>query len=284
MEFPEFLRFELGIYVEKFIMWLILEHGNIFDAITSGVLYVLINIEKFVLMVPWWVFIALVFIFGWRIKGLVSAFLYAGLFTLIGSFGLWELLMLTIAIVLTAVLISIILGIPIGILMAYKDGVETAMRPILDAMQTMPSFVYLIPAMMLFGMGKVPAIFATMIYAIPPVIRLTNLGIREVSKEMVEAAISFGSSPLQLLTRVQIPQAMPTIMAGINQTIMMALAMVVICSMIGAGGLGSEVLISINRIDIARGFEAGLAIVILAIVIDRLTQGISQKNQTSENN
>ena len=152
----------------------------------------------------------------------------------------------------------------------------------LDAMQTMPSFVYLIPALMLFGLGRVPAVFATTIYALPPMIRLTELGIKNVPKEMVEASQSFGSSTWQTLIKVQLPQALPTIMTGINQTTMMALAMVVISSMIGAKGLGMEVLIAISRIDIARGFEAGLSIVILAIIIDRLSQGIANKYKIPE--
>jgi glycine betaine/proline transport system permease protein len=183
----------------------------------------------------------------------------------------------TVAIVLTSVVISLLIGIPIGIIMTYNRHLDAVMKPILDGMQTMPSFVYLIPAIILFDLGKVPAVFATTIYAVPPVIRLTNLGIRRVPKEMVEAAESFGSSRWQLLTKVQLPQALPTIMAGINQTTMMALAMVVIASMIGAKGLGMEVLIAINRIDIARGFESGLSIVFLAIIIDRISQGIANR-------
>jgi len=183
----------------------------------------------------------------------------------------------TVAIVLTSVVISLLIGIPIGIIMTYNRHLDAVMKPILDGMQTMPSFVYLIPAIILFDLGKVPAVFSTTIYAVPPVIRLTNLGIRRVPKEMVEAAESFGSSRWQLLTKVQLPQALPTIMAGINQTTMMALAMVVIASMIGAKGLGMEVLIAINRIDIARGFESGLSIVFLAIIIDRISQGIANR-------
>ncbi len=282
IDFPEFLQFKLGIYVDQFVKWLMNNFGGFFDAISSGLLWFLLNIQAFLLWLPWWLLLVAVFILGWKLKSFSSGLTYAFLIFLIGAFGLWDLMMSTLAIVLTSVVISILLGVPLGILMAYYSNVEAGMKPLLDGMQTMPSFVYLIPAMMLFGMGKVPAVFATTIYAIPPVIRLTNLGIRGVSSEMVEAAVSFGSSSWQLLTRIQIPQALPTIMAGINQTTMMALAMVVISSMIGVKGLGMEVLIAINRIDIARGFEAGFSIVILAIIIDRLSQGIADRSKVPE--
>jgi glycine betaine/proline transport system permease protein len=196
---------------------------------------------------------------------------------IIGAFGLWEPTMSTLAIVLTAVFFSLLIGIPLGIYMSSRDSVALVLKPILDAMQTLPSFVYLIPAVILFNMGKVPGVFATMIYALPPIIRLTNLGLRRVSQEMVEAAQSFGSSSWQLLFRIKLPQALPTIMTGVNQTTMMALAMVVIAAMIGAGGIGHVVVTSINRIDIAGGTESGLAVVFLAIIIDRLTQGLGDR-------
>jgi glycine betaine/proline transport system permease protein len=163
--------------------------------------------------------------------------------------------------------------------MAQFNRLATVLKPLLDAMQTMPSFVHLIPAMMLFGLGKVPAVLATMIYAIPPVIRLTNLGIRQVPKQVQEAAKAYGATNKQLLKEVRLPLALPTILAGVNQTTMMGLAMVVIASMIGARGLGQEVLLAINRVDVGRGFEAGISIVILAIVIDRITQGIAKRWQ-----
>jgi glycine betaine/proline transport system permease protein len=175
-----------------------------------------------------------------------------------------------------AVLISLIIGVPYGIAMSSSDRLNTVSTPILDAMQTMPSMVYLIPALMLFSLGKVPGVFATVIYSLPPVIRLTNLGIRQVSKEVQEAALAFGASKWQLMREVRFPLAMPTIMAGINQTTMMALSMVVIASMIGAGGLGEEVLKATNRVDVGKGFEAGWAIVVLAIVIDRITQATAK--------
>lgn len=277
MNFPEGLRINLGIYVDQFVKWLMQNFGGFFDAVSTGVLWFLLQLETFMLWVPWWGILAAIFLVTWKVKGLKSAVTYTALVTLIGMFGLWESMVRTLAIVLTAVVISLILGIPLGILMAYRKGFNTIMRPILDGMQTMPSFVYLIPAMMLFDMGKVPAVFATMIYGIPPLIRLTDLGIRNVSKEMVEAAHSFGSSNWQTLVKIQLPQALPTIMTGINQTTMMALSMVVIASMIGAKGLGLDVLQAIQRIDIAKGTEAGISIVFIAIIIDRLTQSAANR-------
>jgi glycine betaine/proline transport system permease protein len=198
---------------------------------------------------------------------------------LIGSFGYWDLAMMTLAIIVASVIISLALGIPIGIIMARSNPVESGLKPLLDGMQTMPSFVYLIPALMLFGLGKVPAVFATVIYAMPPIIRLTNVGIRQVPHSVVEAAQAFGSSSRQILFEAQLPLAIPSIMVGINQTTMMALAMVVIASMIGAKGLGMEVLLAINRIQIGRGFEAGLCIVLLAIIIDRITHALAARQE-----
>ncbi|NLT95054.1 MAG: proline/glycine betaine ABC transporter permease [Clostridia bacterium] len=274
-DFPDFFRLKMGIYVDMFVKWLVRDFGQVFEAISDGILFFLLNVEKFLMWLPWWVILLLIFFAGWKTSNYRAGILYTLMIFLIGTFGFWDLMMMTLAIVLTAVVISLVLGIPIGIIMAYEEKFNLFMRPILDAMQTMPSFVYLIPALMLFDMGKVPAVFATTIYAIPPVIRLTDLGIRRVPKEMVEAAHSFGSSGWQTLTKVQLPQALPTIMTGINQTTMMALSMVVVASMIGAKGLGMEVLIAIQRIDIARGFEAGISVVFLAIIIDRVSQGLA---------
>lgn len=275
--FPDVFKIEIGKYADVFVKYLIHNFSDFFDVLKKGILWFVRNIELILQWLPWWLVIIAIFLLGWRIKKLSSGIIYSVMLFCIGSFGLWELMMSTLAIVLTSVVISLLLGIPIGILMAYKDKVELIMKPILDGMQTMPSFVYLIPAVIIFGMGKVPGVFATTIYAIAPAIRLTNLAIRGVSKEMVEAAHSFGASPLQILLKVELPQALPTIMTGVNQTTMMAMSMVVIASMIGAKGLGYEVLIAINRIDIAKGTEAGLTIVFIAIIIDRLTQGVAER-------
>jgi len=193
---------------------------------------------------------------------------------LIWDLQLWEDAMETLALVIVASVISLIIGIPIGILAAKSEKLEGLMRVILDFMQTMPSFVYLIPAVIFFGLGEVPGVIATVIFSMPPAIRLTELGIRQIPKELIEVADAFGAKPSQKLIKVELPVAMPTIMAGVNQCIMLALSMTVIASMIGAGGLGYQVLYGIQRVDIGTGFEAGLAIVIIAIILDRLTQNI----------
>jgi glycine betaine/proline transport system permease protein len=277
-KFPE-IKLNLGDYVESFVDFLVENFEVVFDAIRDFFSAILLNIQDFLIWMPWWAFLIVIFLLGWRFKSLASGILYTALIFIVGTFGMWDLLMVTIALVLTSVIISLILGIPLGVLMAFSKVFSSIMRPILDAMQTMPSFVYLIPAIFFFGLGNVPAVFATLIYALPPVIRLTELALRNVDSEVVESAESFGSSRWQMLTKVQLPQALPTIMAGVNQTTMMALAMVVIASMVGAQGLGEEVLTSINRIDISLGFEAGISIVFLAIIIDRITGSIAERFQ-----
>jgi glycine betaine/proline transport system permease protein len=196
---------------------------------------------------------------------------------IIWNMGLWDLSMLTLTLVIVSAAISLVLGIPLGILAAKNDRLNSFMKVILDFMQTMPSFVYLIPVVILFRLGNVPGIIATVIFAIPPVVRFTDLGIREVAKELREVADSFGTTWTQKLFKIELPMAKPTIMAGINQCIMLSLSMVVIASMIGAAGLGRNVLIAIQRVDIALGFEAGLAVVIIAIILDRITQGMGSK-------
>ena len=197
----------------------------------------------------------------------------------IGFVGLWEDTMITLAMVTVCTLISIVVGIPIGILMARSDRVQSVINPILDVMQTMPSFVYLIPVVMIFGIGKVPGLIAVVMYAVPPMIRLTNLGIRLVDREVLEAADAFGSSPSQKLFNVQIPLALPTVMAGINQTIMMSLAMVVVASMIGVGGLGKNVLQAISNQFLTIGFLNGFALVVIAIIFDRTSQAYGKRLQ-----
>jgi len=195
----------------------------------------------------------------------------------ISLMGHWEAGINTIVLVLLSTLLSLIFSLPIGITMGVSDRFESIMKPVLDFMQTMPAFVYLIPAVMFFGVGKVPAISATLIFAMPPPIRLTNLGIRGVPPEVKEAAISFGATRKMLLFDVELPLAIPTIMAGVNQCIMLALSMAVIASMIGAAGLGGEVLRGINRLDVGHGFEAGIAIVAMAIVIDRTASAVHNR-------
>jgi len=275
--FPKIFKLRIGIYADKFVKWLTVNYEGFFDALSAGILWSLMNIQTFLLWIPWYIVLIGVFLLGWRIKNWKSGLSYAVMIFLVGTLGLWNEMMLTFAIVLISVIIAIIIGIPMGIATAYSSRLESVMRPILDAMQTIPSFVYLIPAVLLFGLGTVPAVLATIIYATPPVLRLTNLAIRGVSKEMVEAANSFGSSTWQTLIKVELPQAFPTIMTGVNQTTMMAMSMVVVASMIGAKGLGLNVLTATSRLDIGMGTEAGLSIVLLAIVIDRITQGMASK-------
>lgn len=269
----------IGKYVEDFVNFLATSLEGFFDLIFIIASRSINGIDAFLVWLPWWVFILIIFALGWYFKSFTSGIVFSIFIFLVGTFGLWEDMMTTIAIIVTAVAISLLIGIPLGIWMAFSQLFSNIMRPILDAMQTMPSFVYLIPAIFFFGLGNVSAIFATLIYAVPPVIRLTELAIRGVDDEVIESALSFGSSKWQILRKVQLPQALPTIMAGVNQTTMMALAMVVIASMVGASGLGEQVLISINRIDIALGFEAGISIVFLAIIIDRITNGVADRLQ-----
>jgi len=280
LEFPSFFQIPLAEWTDAFVSWLLSNFSAVFDAVGGAILAVLVNIERFLLWLPWFVVVLFVGLIAWRtIRLWWAGPLLAGFLLLVGSFGYWDLAMMTLAIVIASVIISLSLGIPIGIIMARSNIFESILRPVLDAMQTMPSFVYLVPALMLFGLGKVPAVFATIIYAMPPVIRLTNVGIRQVSASVVEAAQAFGSSSRQILFEVQLPLAIPSIMVGINQTTMMALAMVVIASMIGARGLGLEVLLAINRIEVGRGLEAGISIVLLAIIIDRVTNALASRQQ-----
>ena len=250
------------------------QFAGFFNGIRNGLNGLIILINGFLNLIPWWLLILLVFFGGFRLSGKVrTGLIYAVMLFLVGMIGLWSLMYETLSIVLASVVISLLIGLPVGILISNSERANVIIRPVLDTMQTMPVFVYLIPAVLFFGLGKAPAVIATTIYAIVPVIRLTSHGIRQVDPEVVEAARSFGSTKFQCLFKVQIPQALPTILTGVNQTLMMAMAMVVTCSMIGASGLGMEVLISVNRTEIGRGLLAGTAVVIVAILMDRLTQG-----------
>ncbi|MFZ2844718.1 glycine betaine ABC transporter substrate-binding protein [Psychrobacter sp.] len=253
-------------------------YGDVFRAIsTMALTYLLLPIERLLTVIPPWLIISFVTVLAWfGVRKIWFALACgAGLF-LIGAFGLWGALIDTLALLIVSVLVTVVIGIPIGIAMSGSKLLRKIITPILDVMQTMPSFVYLIPVLMLFGIGKVPALFATVIYALPPLIRLTTLGITQVNHEMVEAGRSFGSTHLQLLIWIKLPQALPSIMAGINQAVMMSLAMVVLASMIGAPGLGEDVLQSIQTLNIGQGLQAGTAIVIVAIIIDRITQAFGQ--------
>lgn len=259
----------------------LMDHAQgLFDIISDGLNWLTFGIEEMLLLPPVWLLIALFTLLAWwRINWRFALFSLLSLL-LIPGMGLWQETMTTLALVMAATLVSLILGIPLGIWAARSDRVERILRPILDLMQTMPAFVYLIPAAMLFGLGRVPGVVATIIFAMPPAVRLTNLGIRQVPKDLVETGLAFGCTPGQLLLKVQLPTAKPSIMAGVNQTIMLALSMVVIASMIGAGGLGDTVLRGIQRLDVGLGFEGGLGVVILAILLDRITQSFAKTRRS----
>ena len=255
-------------------------YGEALESFFHPLLVFLVWLEKLLINTPWPIIIMAIALLAWI--GSRSLLLVIGTiisFLVIGYFGMWKDTMATMAIIAVATLVCIAVGIPFGILMARSNRVQAAILPILDMMQTIPSFVYLIPIIMLLGIGKVPGLIAVCIYALPPIVRLTNLGIREVDKEALEAIDSFGATTWQRLTKVQIPLALPTIFAGVNQTIMMALAMVVIASMIGVKGLGIPILRAINNQYLALGLMNGLAIVALAIIFDRISQHFGKRIQ-----
>ncbi|MGX5217695.1 ABC transporter permease [Pseudomonas segetis] len=272
-------KLDLGSWVNDVVQHLLDNYSGAFDSIGQVVSGFSEAIESILMFPPAWLLIAIFVALGiWRI-GLRFAIFTAVSFVLIVMTGFWEQTVVTLGLTFSATLISLILGIPLGIWAAKSERVAMIIRPVLDFMQTMPAFVYLIPAAMLFGLGRVPGIIATVIFAMPPAVRLTSLGIRQVNKEIVEAGQSFGCNGRQLLFKVQLPNAMPSIMAGVNQTIMMALSMVIIASMVGAGGLGNDVLASIQRLDIGLGFESGMAVVLLAIILDRITESFGTPKQ-----
>ncbi|MDC1356268.1 proline/glycine betaine ABC transporter permease [Pseudomonadota bacterium] len=260
-------------------------YGENIENFFEPLLMFLVSFEKFFINTPWPFIVLGMLIFAWigsrSILIVIGTFLS---FMLIGYFGMWEDTMSTLAIILVATFLCISIGIPVGIAMARSNKVQATIVPILDIMQTIPSFVYLIPVVMLLGIGKVPGLIAVCIYAIPPIVRLTNLGIRLVDKDILEASDSFGANYWQKLFGVQIPLALPTIFAGVNQTIMMALAMVVIASMIGVKGLGLPVLQAVSNQYLALGLMNGLAIVVLAIIFDRVTQKFGLRMQKYRNN
>jgi len=267
-------KIPLGEWIERGTDWLDASFGPLFDGIKSVIGGLVGFFEWVLLSGPVWLWMALFAALAWRFgRWKFAVFTLLGL-GLILNLGYWDPTMKTLAMVVTAALISVLLGVPIGILCSRSNAVQNIVTPILDFMQTMPAFVYLIPAVTFFSLGVVPGVIASVIFAIPPTIRLTNLGIRQVPGELMEAASAFGSTSLQKLVKLQLPLALPTILAGINQTIMLSLSMVVFASMIGAQGVGAVVYKAVTQVKIGEGFEAGLAIVILAILLDRLTQNI----------
>ncbi|AVP53889.1 glycine/betaine ABC transporter permease [Clostridium tetani] len=274
-----FFKFHVGPFFEFIVEWLKTNIEPFFNLI-KVIHEALINGLEDILMFPPSIVVIILFaILAYKLADKrVAIFTFVGLF-FIDSMQLWNQTMQTLALVLVSALIALLIGVPFGIMSARNEKANKILRPILDFMQTMPAFVYLIPAVLFFGMGKVPGAIATVIFSMPPAVRLTNLGIRQVPDEVVEAAKSFGSTPKQMLYKVQLPIALPTILAGVNQTIMLALSMVVVSAMIGAGGLGREVYQGITQLKIGQGFESGLAVVILAMILDRMTQSLANNKE-----
>lgn len=281
--FPELFDIRaFGRAIDAGFNQIVATYGETLEAIFLPILKLLIAMERILQGLPWWVVLLALAGLAYAASRKVSIALAVAAMTFcIGLIGVWEQAMATVALMVVATLLAVVLGLPIGVGMSRSDRMQSVTLPVLDVMQTMPIFVYLIPFVMLFGPGKIPALLATIVFAIPPVIRLTNLGIRGVDPEIVEATRAFGASSGQILFTVQIPLALPTILAGINQTTMMALSMVVIASMIGAGGLGYQVLQGIQRLQISSGLMAGLGIVLLAIIFDRIAQSYGKRMQKS---
>jgi len=266
----------LDDWIEAAVDWLVANFRGVFQAIKVPIEFVLDNLEAFLLWVPPIILIIAATLIAWRAaRWKVALFTFLALFV-IYLIGVWEEAMITLSMVLSSFIFCTIVGIPLGIIGSQSDRFYNSIRPILDAMQSTPAFVYLVPVVMLFSIGTVSGVIATIVFSIPPVIRLTNLGIRQVHPELVEAAKAFGSTRMQILSKVQIPLALPTIMAGLNQNIMLALAMVVIASLIGAGGLGLLVFEGVNSLKVGLAGVGGLAIVIIAMVLDRITQALGQ--------
>ncbi len=270
-------RIPIKDWISKGVDFLISEYGAFFDGFSALVYFLVDNLKDGMLALHPVILILIIAGITWKMAGWrVAVFSVFGLL-LSENIGLWQAFVETLSLVLTAELLVMVVGLPMGVLAARNDRFHAIIRPILDFMQTMPAFVYLIPAVMFFGLGLVPGVVATFVFALPPLIRLTNLGIRQVPNELVEAADAFGATGMQKLFKVQVPVATPTIMAGVNQSIMLGLSMVVIAAMIGAGGLGADVLRGIQRLQVGQGFEAGLVVVIMAIILDRITAGFGQK-------
>ncbi|NLN08013.1 MAG: proline/glycine betaine ABC transporter permease [Methanoculleus thermophilus] len=274
-------KLPVGDAIEALVDWIEQYFGWLLDGVSDALGFLISGLQDLLLAIPAPVLIVLVSVLVWFVtrRDIKLAALTALGLLLIWNLQLWNLAMLTLALVLVSTGLALAISIQLGIAAARSEPLNAVLRPILDFMQTMPSFVYLIPAVIFFGLGNVPGTIATVVFAMPPALRLTNLGIRQVPKELIEVADAFGSTPGQKLLKVQLPVALPTIMAGVNQCIMLALSMTVIASMIGAAGLGYQVLVGIQRVDIGMGFEAGLAIVIIAIILDRITQNLVPQHE-----
>ncbi|AVT49386.1 ABC transporter permease [Shewanella baltica] len=269
----------LDVWITNVVNWLVEGYRWFFQLIKWPVDFILSGVSDGLLATSPLLVIALFGAIAWRVSGLKLAIFTLLSLVLIGLLGFWSETMITLAMVFSSVVFCTLVGVPFGIWAGRSDRVNNVLRPILDAMQTTPAFVYLVPIVMLFSIGNTAGVLATIIFALPPLVRLTSLGIRQVHPELVEAALAFGATSSQVLLKVQIPLALPTIMAGLNQTIMMSLSMVVIAAMIGAGGLGAPVVLGLNTLDIGLATVGGLAIVLLAIILDRITQSMATKKK-----
>lgn len=273
----EFLVIPFDDWVNVLVReWIVPNFRPLFRAMQVPVSTLLSWLDTFFNTMPMLVFTALLALAAWRTAGRGIAIFTVASLVFIDLIGLWPETMTTLSMIVTSVLFCVVLGVPLGILAARSNRVLAVVRPVLDIMQTVPSFVYLVPIVMLFGVGMAPGIIATIVFALPPIVRLTNLGIRNVRGDLIEAAEAFGSTGWQMLWNVQLPLAMRTIMAGLNQTLMLALSMVVITSMIGAGGLGLTVYTGLGRLDVGGATAGGVGIVLLAIILDRITQGMGE--------
>lgn len=267
----------MGTWVDTAVDWMTDNLEWLFDAISSFLSALIGALESVLLWPPAFVLVLIVAAIAFAVKGWRFGLFTAVSFSLIAMMGMWREAMSTLSLVLVASFVAVVIGVPLGILAARNERFSSMIRPVLDLMQTMPSLVYLIPAIVFFGIGKVPGVVATVVFAMPPAVRLTELGLRQVDAEVVEAGEAFGAPPFKILTRVQVPLALPTIMAGVNQVIMLALSMVVIAGMVGAGGLGAVVFRGVTRLDVGLGFEGGLSVVIMAVFLDRVTAAFGQK-------
>ena len=269
----------VGLFAEDLVEWVRIYFGWLLSMLKDFLNFFLSTLGDFLYGLEPMTFIVLAVLVSILItKRLILSFLVGFAFYIIEWMGYWNSAMITLNMVLIATFVAVIIAVPLGIWAAKSEQANPVIKGLMDFMQTMPAFVYLIPAVIFFGLGVVPGVIATVIFALPPVVRLTNLGIRQVPTEMNEVAESFGSSEWQKLTKVQLPIAMPSIMAGINQCVMLSLSMVVIAALIGGGGLGEDIVFALSRIDVARGFEAGFAVVLIAMVLDRLTQSFRSEN------
>ena len=274
----DFISIPFATWVNLFVReWLVPNFRPFFRSMQWPITQVLNALSGFLNATPMLVFTLALALIAWRTAGRGVALFTLVALSFIDMIGLWPETMTTLAMVVTAVLFCVVIGIPLGVLAARSDIFRAILRPILDIMQTIPSFVYLVPIVMLFGVGVVPGIIATIVFALPPIIRLTDLGIRNVREDLTEAALAFGATPWQMLVEVQFPLALRTVMAGLNQTLMLALSMVVIAALIGAGGLGLTVFTGLGRLDVGNATAGGIGIVLIAIVLDRISQALGER-------